>query len=522
MPETRFPEQIQENPRYLNTNLFHMQTKLKIWTMSFAACGALQAQQKPNIIYILADDLGYGDLGCYGQTKIETPHIDQLARDGLRFTQHYSGSPVSAPSRCVLLTGKHSGHAYIRGNDEMGERGDVWSHEAMLADSTLEGQRPLPTGTVTLPKLLKKAGYMTAMVGKWGLGYPGSEGTPNKMGFDFFYGYNCQRQAHTYYPPYLYRNEHREYLQNKLLSPHTLLDEGTDPMLESNYDKYTQQEYAPDLMWKEICSFIDENKKQPFFLMWTTPIPHVPLQAPRKWIDCYVKKIGDEEPYSGKSGYFPARYPRATYAAMISYLDEQIGELITELKRQEIYENTLIIFTSDNGPSFNGGTDSPWFDSAHPFKSEQGWGKTSLREGGIRVPMIAMWQGKIKAGTISDHISAFWDVMPTLAEIAGEKLSETDGISFLPALLGKKQKKHDYLYWEFPENEGCKAIRMGKWKGYIGDIKKGNRGMEVYDLSKDPCEQNNIADKNSRIVKVLYQKMNEAHREPEIKKFKME
>ncbi len=498
-----------------------MQTKLKTVTIGLAAFGALPAQQKPNIIYILADDLGYGDLGCYGQRKIETPHIDQLARDGIRFTQHYSGSPVSAPSRCVLLTGKHSGHAYIRGNDEMPERGDVWNHEGMLADSTLEGQRPIPTGTVTIPKLLKKAGYITAMVGKWGLGYPGSEGTPNKMGFDFFYGYNCQRQAHTYYPPFLYRNENREYLQNKLLPPHTPLDEGVNPMLESSYDKYTQLQYSPDLMLAEIRSFVNDNKNNPFLLMWTTPVPHVPLQAPQKWIDYYVKKFGDEKPYLGESGYFPTRYPRATYAAMISYFDEQIGELITELKQLGIYDNTLIIFTSDNGPSFNGGTDSPWFDSANPFKSEFGWGKASLREGGIRVPMIAVWQGKIKAGAISDHISAFWDVMPTLAEVSGVKFTGTDGISFLPVLLGKKQKKHKYLYWEFPENEGSKAIRMGKWKGYIGNIKKGNDRMELYNLETDPREQQNIAAKYPRIVKELYKKMKEAHFEPEIKRFKM-
>ena len=366
-----------------------MQAKLKTVTMGLAAFGALHAQQKPNIIYILADDLGYAELGCYGQQKIETPNIDRLAENGIRFTQHYSGSPVSAPSRAILLTGKHSGHAYIRGNDEMPERGDVWNHTAMLADSTLEGQRPLPAGTVTFPKLLQQAGYTTAMVGKWGLGYPGSEGTPNKMGFDFFYGYNCQRQAHTYYPPFLYRNENREYLQNKLLPPHTPLDKGADPMQLSSYDKYTQQQYSPDLMLTEIKSFVTENKNNPFLLRWTTPVPHVPLQAPQKWIDYYLKKFGDEKPYIGESGYFPTRYPRATYAAMISYFDEQIGELIAELKRQGIYDNTLIIFTSDNGPSFNGGADSPWFDSAHPFKSERGWGKTSLREGGIRVPMIA-------------------------------------------------------------------------------------------------------------------------------------
>lgn len=480
------------------------------------------AQSKPNIIYILADDLGYADLGCYGQEKIETPNIDRLARQGMRFTQHYSGSPVSAPSRCVLLTGKHTGHAYIRGNDEMSERGNIWSHTAMFADSTLEGQRPLPAETVTIPKLIKQAGYTTACIGKWGLGYPGSDSTPNKMGFDFFYGYNCQRQAHTYYPPFLYRNERREYLQNKLLPPSTLLDKEADPNQVSSYSKYTQKCYSPDLMMTEILSFLNNNNKaNPFFLMWATPVPHVPLQAPQNWVNYYVDKFGEEEPYLGESGYFPCRYPRATYAAMISYFDEQVGILIEQLKKEGIYDNTIIILSSDNGPTFNGGSDSPWFDSAQPFKSEKGWGKASLREGGIRVPMIAAWNGKILSGSVSDHISAFWDIMPTLAEIAGFECNDSDGISFLPVLLGKPQKKHSYLYWEFSEYGGSKAIRMGNWKGYIGNIKKGNNKMELYNLKIDILEQNNVACKHPEIVRKMYKKMNEAHTRPIIQQFEM-
>lgn len=292
--------------------------------------------------------------------------------------------------------------------------------------------------------------------------------------------------------------------------------------MDASYAKYTQKQYAPDLMLSEILSFVKQNRETPFLMMWTTAIPHVPLQAPQNWIDYYVKKFGEEKPYQGSSGYFPVRYPHATYAAMISYFDEQIGELISELKRLGIYNNTLIVFTSDNGPSFNGGADSPWFESAGPFKSEEGWGKTSLREGVIRVPMIASWPKKITAGTVTDHISAFWDVMPTLAEAANAPCSESDGISFLPTLLGKKQKKHTYLYWEFPENEGSKAIRMGKWKGYVPNYKKGDLKMELYDLDVDPREQNNLAPKNPRIVKKLLKKMNEAHRTPEIKQFDME
>ena len=475
----------------------------------------------PNIIYILADDMGYAELGCYGQQLIETPNIDGLAKHGMLFTQHYSGTAVSAPSRCILLTGKHSGHSYIRGNDEMPDRGNVWSHAAMLTDSTLEGQRPLPAGTFTLASMLKEAGYSTACIGKWGLGYPGSDSTPNKMGFDFFYGYNCQRQAHTYYPPFLYRNENREYLSNQLLEPGTKLDDNVNPLDISSYSKYTQREYAPDLMFQEIYSFVERSKDKPFFMMWTTPLPHVPLQAPERWVSYYVDKFGDEEPYDGKMGYFPCRYPRATYAAMISYWDEQIGLLVKQLKNLGLYENTLIIFTSDNGPTFNGGSDSPWFNSAKPFKSEKGWGKASLHEGGIRIPMIASWPACIKSGTVTDHISAFWDVMPTLAEITGCSQPETDGISFLPALLGKVQPKHKYLYWEYPEGTGSKAIRMGNWKGYISGIRKGNNELELYNLAEDPLEQINVATQYPDIIKEMEQMMNGAHSDPEINRFAM-
>lgn len=494
-------------------------------SIGMTAALSLQAadNKHPNIIYILADDLGYTELGCYGQQKIETPNIDQLAETGMRFTQNYSGTTVSAPSRCITLTGLHSGHAYIRGNDELPDRGDVWSHQAMLADSTLEGQRPLPAGTVTFPQLLQQAGYRTACIGKWGLGYPGSEGTPNKMGFDFFYGYNCQRQAHTYYPPFLYRNEKREYLPNKLLAPGTKLDKGVDPRDERSYDKYTQKAYSCDLMYDEILKFVEQQKDKPFFLAWTTPLPHVPLQAPEKWVRYYVDKFGDEEPYIGDKGYFPCRYPHATYAAMISYWDEQIGGLVKKLKELGIYENTIIIFTSDNGPTFNGGSDSPWFESANPFRVDFGWGKTSLREGGIRVPFIASWPGKIKAGSVSDHICASWDMMPTMCDLAGmETPVHTDGISILPELLGKKQKKHEYLYWEYPELGGSKAIRVGKWKGLIQNIKKEGEGkMMLFDLENDPRETTDLSKQHPNVVKKLRKLIRKAHDEPIVDKFKM-
>lgn len=468
---------------------------------------------KPNIIYILADDLGYGDLGCFGQKKIETPNLDNLAEEGIRFVQYYAGSSVSAPSRCVAFTGLHTGHAYIRGNDEMEDRGDVWNHTAMLADSTLEGQRPMPRETITFPALLQQNGYVTGCIGKWGLGYPGSESIPNKMGFDFFYGYNCQRQAHTYYPPFLYKNEVREYLPNKLLDPGSFTEKNVDPYDETSYRKYTQKVYSPDKMYEEILQFVRDNRNKPFFLSWTTPLPHAPLQAPKRWVDYYVKKFGNEPPYFKLKGY-PCRYPHATYAAMISYLDEQIGDLIKNLKELDLYENTVIIFTSDNGPAINaGGIDGPWFDSAGPFKSENGWAKTSLHEGGIRVPLIVTWKNRIKQGRVSSHICAAWDIFPTVCELAGIKnCAKTDGISFMPELLGLEQKSHEYLYWEYPDGGGDKAIRIGNWKGLMTSIKRnGEKQFQLFDLEKDPREQNNVADQHEDIVNRMRLKMKQAH-----------
>ncbi len=504
----------------------HLRKKMKSAYLFPVLCLAISAPQKgstqnsagrksarPNIIYILADDLGYGDLGCYGQKKIETPNIDKLASNGIRFTQHYSGAPVSAPSRCVLLTGKHMGHAYIRGNDEWAERGKVWDYLAMFADSTLEGQRPLPEEVTTFPQLLQKAGYKTGLVGKWGLGAPNTNSTPLHKGFDFFYGYNCQRQAHTYYPLHLYKNDHRVYLKNDTVPIDIArLDKGADPYDLKSYAKFSLNEYSPDLIFKEMSGFIESNKDYPFFMEWATTIPHAALQAPKRWVDYYVKKFGDEKPYLADKGYFPVRFPHATYAAMISYLDEQVGLMVKQLKELGLYENTLIIFTSDNGPTYNGGTDSPWFESAGPFKSEFGWGKGFTHEGGFRVPMIAAWPGKIKGGSVSQHISAFWDVMPTICEIAGIKTpANLDGISFLPELRGQKQAEHQYLYWEFPETGGQQAVRMGKWKGIRQNIRKGNLKIELYNLETDLQEQNDISATHPDIVKQMEQIMVKEH-----------
>jgi arylsulfatase len=339
------------------------------------------------------------------------------------------------------------------------------------------------------------------MTGKWGLGAPHTASIPTRMGFDWFFGINCQRMAHTYYPVFLYENDRRYWLKNDTVPPKTMLKPGADPMDMASYSTFKLNEYAPDVMFRKMSEFIENNRKNPFFVYWATPIPHAALQAPQRWVDYYVKKFGDEKPYLGEKGYFPHRYPHAAYAAMISYLDEQVGLLVRQLKELGIYENTLIIFTSDNGPTYNGGTDSPWFNSGGPFRSEQGYGKGNLNEGGIRVPMIASWPRKITAGRVSDHISVFYDVMPTLCNIARIDPPENfDGISFLPELLGRKQKEHEFLYWEFPESGGQIAVRIGDYKAVSKNVHKGNTIFEIYNLKSDPGESTNIASQNPELV----------------------
>ncbi|MBN1481126.1 N-acetylgalactosamine-6-sulfatase [candidate division KSB1 bacterium] len=484
--------------------------------------GCTQLVQPPNIIFILADDLGYGDLGCYGQEKIETPNIDDLARQGMRFTQHYAGSPVCAPSRCVLMTGKHTGHAFIRGNHEWGERGEVWNYQKAVDDPNLEGQYPIPENTVTVARLLQDAGYKTALVGKWGLGGPLTHAIPTKQGFDFFFGYNCQRQAHTYYPKHLWKNEEKVWLNNELYVPGTPLPEGANPDDPQSYAHFSQPDYSPDVMFDEILNFVENNRDEPFFLYWATPIPHVPLQAPQAWVDYYVAKFGDEEPYLGQQGYCPSRYPHATFAAMVSYLDEQVGLLIKKLKELDLYENTLIIFTSDNGAGIGGGSDAEWFDSAKPFISQQGRIKGTVYEGGIRVPMIASWPGTIKAGSQTDHLSVFYDVLPTLCHLTGvDAPDDIDGISFLPRLLRKSQKQHDYLYWEFPAYGGQQAVRMGDWKAIRRDILSGNTEIELFNLAEDIQEQTNVAAEHPEILQKMEEILRQEHEPSSIERFHM-
>jgi len=482
---------------------------------------------RPNIIYILADDLGYGELGVYGQDKIETPNLDALANAGMRFTQHYSGAPVCAPARYMLLTGTHAGHAFIRGNDEWNDRGEVWNYRAVLEDSTLEGQRPIPSNTVLLPKKLKEVGYRTGMVGKWGLGAPHTESIPTKMGFDFFFGYNCQRQAHTYYPVHLYHNEQRVFIGNDTIAPSKKLAKGDSEFDPESYKNYTLDAYAPDLMFDQLLYFIGDRSNQdeaPFFAYWATPLPHNPIQAPKRWVDYYIKKFGEEDPYVGQRGYFPHQNPRAGYAAMISYLDENVGKLIAFLKENDLYENTLILFSSDNGVTYSGGTDGAYFNSSGMFDEGYGRAKGFVYEGGIRVPLIAQWPGRIKAQSQTDLISSQYDVMATFSEISGFELdATTDGISFAPTLLGTAQHKtHDFLYWEYPEYGGQVAIRMGKWKLIRQHLKDDLAPtLELYNLEIDPQEQINVAHQFPEIVAKAASIFKEQHKNAEIEGFRI-
>jgi arylsulfatase len=445
---------------------------------------------KPNIIFILADDLGYGELGSYGQQKIRTPFLDKLAAEGIRFTQHYSGSPVCAPSRCTLLTGKHTGHAYIRNNDEMSERGDVWH------DPELEGQRPLLPDTVTIGTLLQAAGYTTGAIGKWGLGGPGSTGEPNRQGFDHWYGYLCQRVAHNYYPTHLWRNGEKHLLEgNDYFYPHQRLPDGRDPYDRSSYAEYSGRQYSMDSMAGEALDFIRANRDNPFFLYLPFPVPHVSIQVPEDSLREYEGAF-PETPYTGDRGYLPHPAPRAGYAAMITRMDREIGRIIALVSELGLDENTLIIFTSDNGPTFNGGTDSTFFDSAGELRGL----KTMLYEGGIRVPLIARWPGMIEPGSSSDHISAFWDFLPTFTKLAGiDAPDDIDGISLLPTLLGKpgRQQEHEYLYWEHGRKQ---AVRLGDWKAVRMRV---DRDIELYNLADDIGEQRDVAASNPDVIAMV-------------------
>ena len=426
--------------------------------------------QKPNVIYILADDLGYGDIEPYGQKIIRTPNLTKMASEGMRFTQHYAGSTVSAPSRGSLMTGLHTGHSQIRGNEEIAP----------------EGQQPMEGNTFTIGKMMQESGYTTGLFGKWGLGYPESPSIPSKMGFNEFYGYNCQRQAHSYYPDHLWKND-------------------TMVVLAGNQNG-ERTEYSQELIHQQALSFIRNNKDKPFFAMLTYTLPHAELNLPHDSIYQIYENMFEETPYTG--GYHDSEKPRASFAAMVSLLDKYVGDVMQELKDLGIDDNTIVIFTSDNGPHMEGGGDPEFFNGSGPFRGV----KRDLYEGGIRVPMIVRYPNHIKAGSTSDHMSAFWDIMPTLADLTHFKLPanvDTDGISFLPTLLDKgKQKEHEYLYWEFHENGGRLALREGDWKIVVLNAKsKDKEVVELYNVVDDLGETTNLAKANPEKTKEMYDKM---------------
>ncbi|MFR9524522.1 MAG: arylsulfatase [Rikenellaceae bacterium] len=445
----------------------------------------LAPQSKPNVIFILVDDLGYGDLGCYGQTKFATPNIDKLAASGVLFTQNYAGNTVSAPSRCALMTGQHSGNGDIRGNRELPG----------------EGQLGIAESTLTVAELLKSQGYATGAFGKWGLGSPGSSGDPNNKGFDEFFGYNCQRQAHRYYPEHLWHNQ-------------------TKVMLEGNEGFKEKTTFAPDLIQQQALNFIEANKENPFFAYVAIVQPHAEILAQDdEHFEMYDGAF-EETPYiSDKPGanygdpdfdvkqYCSQEKPHATFAAMISQVDEYVGQIMDQLEELGIAENTLVIFSSDNGPHLEGGADPDFFNSNGPFSGY----KRSMTDGGIRLPLIASWRGVIEEGRTSDHITAFWDFLPTMAQLTNAKApANTDGISYLPTLLGKgKQQQHDYLYWE---HAGNVAVRMGDWKGIKMKKSKRESGeLRLYNITEDIAELNDVAAKNPEIAAQIEAILESAH-----------
>ena len=482
-----------------------------------AACGCANTdkgtQTPPNIIYLMFDDLGYGDLGCYGQQKIETPNIDALAQNGILFTDMYSAAPLSAPSRCCIMTGKHMGHSQIRHNEERITYMPEYGFNTVFLNPDQEGQYPMAADTRTIAHMLQDAGYKTAMVGKWGLGFPGSDSTPNKMGFDYFYGFNCQALAHSYYPTFLWENDKKIEIDNPLVMQGVKFPKNLDSLAIENYAKYEGKYYSCDLMYDKLEQFVVDNSGSPFFAMWTTTVPHSAVQAPLDEVMYYVNKLGDEEPRTDGGQYLPNRYPHATYAAMVTHIDTQVGKMVAKLKELGIWENTIFIVTSDNGPACNGNSPMEYFQSGGPFKCCKGWGKSSLHEGGIRMPFVVSWPGHIKAGSKTGHIACFADLMPTFAEITGAEAPENDGISFYPTLMGKsrKQAQHDALYWEYPAAKGWVAVRIGEWKGLLQKAAKKDSKMELYNIVNDPQETTDLASEHPEIVEKMWEVVRANH-----------
>ncbi len=440
-----------------------------------SAANAVHAA-KPNIVYILLDDAGYGDVSCYGQKLFSTPNIDRLAAEGMKFTQHYSGSTVCAPTRCSLMTGLHTGHTYVRGNREVQP----------------EGQSPMPSEIVTIPRLLKTAGYTSGAFGKWGLGAPSSPSDPAEH-FDTFFGYNCQRQAHLYYPDHLWRNKESVPLDGKTYSETLILD--------------------------EALQFVRDSKDKPFFLFLPVTIPHAAMQAPEEDMTAWRKKFPQFEDTVGKYAGSETKNPIAAFAAMMTKADRGVGQLMSLLKELNLDKNTIVLFSSDNGPHKEGGHDPVFFDSNGPLKGF----KRDLHEGGIRTPLIVRWPGKVRAGSLSDLISAHWDMLPTFCELAGIKTpAGLDGISMVAELTGKgTQKKHEFLYWEFYEQGGKRAVRFDQWKAVQLNLTGVDQidGVELYELSKDIGEETNVADKHPQLIKRALEYFSAAHTPSEFWQF---
>lgn len=462
---------------------------LTVFTATTNSQTVFAQKSQPNIIIIFADDLGYGELGSYGQKIIQTPHLDKLVSQGMRFTDFYSSSALCAPARCQLLTGLHSGHSAVRANFEMANGPESFT------DEMEKGQLPLPDQVHTIAEMLKPLGYATACIGKWGLGMADTEGNPNQQGFDYFYGYLDQKQAHNYYPTHLWENGKSVALNNKPLTVHTRIS--PDQVSDETFNSFIGNEFSVALMAKKATQFISDQKGKPFFLYYALTLPHLALQIPPEELDYYKGKF-EETPYLGDKGYCPVKYPKSTYAAMITYLDKKVGEIIKQLEESGQWENTLIIFTSDNGPAFPvGGTDPEFFNSNGDLRDLKG----SLYEGGIRIPFIASWPTRIKPGSVSTHVAAQYDIKATLADLLKVTIPMTDGISFLPELLGKKQPKHEFLYFELFEYGGQQAVRMGDWKAIKRNMVKDKNAMwELYNLKSDIGEDKNVAEKKQKLI----------------------
>ena len=485
--------------------MFRVLCCLLVAAAGLSAQTAPTVSHRPNIIFILCDDLGYGDVGPFGQKKIRTPNIDRLAAEGMKLTAHYAGHNVCAPSRCALLSGKHPGHEYIREN-----RGG-------LGDGK-EGQEPVPAGELNLPLTLKKLGYTLGCTGKWGLGPIGSTGDPLQQGFDRFYGYNCQAVAHNFYPTHLWSNDDRVSLDNPEFSAHQKLPATADATAPASYAAYMGKQYSADFIAEEARAFVRANQEKPFFLYFSTTVPHLALQVPDDSLKEYEGAF-PETPYLGGNGYLPNRTPRATYAAMITRLDREIGRLMDLVKELGLDERTIVIFTSDNGPLYDqlGGTDTDFFGSAGIFRGRKG----SYYEGGFREPCIVRWPGKIKAGSESDRVTGFEDWLPTFLGLLGEEKAVPaglDGVSFAPTLLGEKQEARPFLYRESPGYGGQQCVRVDDWKlvrQHLNPPAKAKNPpvptTELYNLATDPSEKSDVAAEHPDVVAKLSTIAKEQH-----------